>query len=368
MVGGLTEEQAHVRDVARQVALEIYAPLAATWDRDAVLFPVEERLRLGGLGFLGITIGEDYGGSGSPLLDALVVIEELAKECRPAAFQVFEATTGAARHIEVLGTPAQRARILPRVVTGEAAVAVAMSEPEAGSAVTDMTTSIKRSGDDYVMHGAKRWISGGGCADHYLVYARFDDIPRSGGIGAVIVDATSPGVSFGVQESLMGFRGIPSADIYFDNVIVPAENLVRGPGHFRDLFKSFSLERLGNSTMSLAIGQAALDRAIAYVQQRHQFGRPIVEFQNVQHTLADMVIQMEAARLLIYRAAEHAGTGLPDTLEVSIAKCLANETAKRVTDLSMQLHGANGYTVEYGRARLGHRRGHPGHAAHADRV
>ena len=357
MVGGLTEQQAHVRDVARQVALEIYAPQAAAWDRDAVLFPVEERRRLGGLGFLGITISEDFGGSGSPLLDALVVIEELAKECRPAAFQVFEAATGAARHIEILGTPAQQARILPRVVTGEAAVGIAMSEPEAGSAVTDMTTSIKRSGDDYVLHGAKRWISGGGCADHYLVYARFDDIPRSGGIGAVIVDATSPGVSFGVQESLMGFRGIPSADIYFDNVIVPAENLVRGPGHFRDLFRSFSLERLGNSTMSLAIGQAALDRTIAYVQQRHQFGRPIVEFQSVQHTLADMVIQMEAARLLVYRAAEHAGTGLPDPLEVSVAKCLANETAKRVTDLSMQLHGGNGYTVEYGLERL-HRDAH----------
>jgi alkylation response protein AidB-like acyl-CoA dehydrogenase len=357
MVGGLTEEQSHIRDVARDVARDVYAPKAEAWDREAVLFPVEERRRLGELGFLGITISPEYGGTGATLMDALIVLEELAKECRPAAFQVFEAATGAARHIEVLGTPEQRRRILPGVVTGEAGVAIAMSEPDAGSAVTDLTTSVKRSGDDFVLQGSKRWISGGGHADHYLVYARFDDIPRAAGIGAVIVDATMPGVSFGAQESLMGFRGIPSADIYFDNVTVPAENLVRGPGHFRELFRSFSLERLGNATMSLAIGQAALDRTLAYVQQRQQFGRPIVEFQSVQHSLADMVVQMEAARLLVYRAAERAGTGLPEPLEVSIAKCMANETAKRVTDLGMQLHGGNGYTVEYGLERL-HRDAH----------
>src|ERR1700728_3536810 len=128
MVGGLTEEQAHVRDVARQVALEIYAPLAAEWDREAVLFPVEERRRLGGLGFLGITISEDYGGSGSPLLDALVVIEELAKECRPAAFQVFEANTGPARVLSLLGSEELQARFLPGVIAGLTSIALAISE------------------------------------------------------------------------------------------------------------------------------------------------------------------------------------------------------------------------------------------------
>jgi alkylation response protein AidB-like acyl-CoA dehydrogenase len=140
-------------------------------------------------------------------------------------------------------------------------------------------------------------------------------------------------------------------------VIVPAANLVVGPGEFGKLFHAFSIERLGNSTMSLAIGQAALDRTISYVQERTQFGKPLIEFQNVQMTLADMVLQVEAARLLVERAARTAGTGLPDPLEVSLAKCTANEMAKRVSDLAMQLHGGNGYTEEYGLERL-HRDAH----------
>jgi butyryl-CoA dehydrogenase len=172
------------------------------------------------------------------------------------------------------------------------------------------------------------------------------------------VEADRPGVSFGARERLMGFRGIPSADVRFDDVVVPAENLVVGAGAgFATLFKAFSLERLGNSTMSLAIGQAALDRTISYVQERTQFGKQLIEFQSVQMTLADMVMQVEAARLLVYRAARTAGTGLPDPLEVSLAKCTANEMAKRVSDLAMQLHGGNGYTEEYGIERL-HRDAH----------
>ena len=172
------------------------------------------------------------------------------------------------------------------------------------------------------------------------------------------MEADRPGVSFGARERLMGFRGIPSADVRFDDVVVPAENLVVGAGAgFATLFKAFSIERLGNSTMSLAIGQAALDRTVAYVQERTQFGKQLIEFQSVQMTLADMVLQVEAARLLIYRAARTAGTGLPDPLEVSLAKCTANEMAKRVSDLAMQLHGGNGYTEEYGIERL-HRDAH----------
>jgi alkylation response protein AidB-like acyl-CoA dehydrogenase len=164
-------------------------------------------------------------------------------------------------------------------------------------------------------------------------------------------------VTFGARERLMGFRGIPSADVIFDDVEVPEENLLIGPGGFRKLFTAFSIERLGNATMSLAIGQAALDRTVAYVQERRQFGKPLVEFQAVQMTLADMVLQVEAARQLLYRAASNAGTGLPDPYEVSVAKCTANEMAKRVTDLAMQLHGGNGYTEEYGIERL-HRDAH----------
>jgi alkylation response protein AidB-like acyl-CoA dehydrogenase len=352
-----TDDHREIREVAAAVARERYAPLAGQWDDLRTPVPLEERQYLGSLGYLGISLPEEYGGAGSPLLDALVVVEELGKECRPAGFQVFEANTGPAKVVSLLGTEEQKQRFLPSIIRGDTTMAVAISEPDAGSAATDMTTRGKFSSGTYTVNGTKRWISNGGEADLYLLYLRLNDDPGAKGIGAVIVERDRPGVTFGARERLMGFRGIPSADVIFDDVEVPEENLLIGPGGFRKLFTAFSIERLGNATMSLAIGQAALDRTVAYVQERRQFGKPLVEFQAVQMTLADMVLQVEAARQLLYRAASNAGTGLPDPYEVSVAKCTANEMAKRVTDLAMQLHGGNGYTEEYGIERL-HRDAH----------
>jgi alkylation response protein AidB-like acyl-CoA dehydrogenase len=352
-----TPEQRSIRELAASVARERYAPRAARWDVERIGFPREERRFLGSLGLLGISLPERYGGSGQPLVDALIVIEELAKQCRPAAFQVFEANTGPAQVINLLGTEQQRQELLPRVTSGEATIAVAISEPDAGSAATDLTTHAKYADGVYTLNGLKRWISNGGEADYYLVYTRLSNEPGAKGLGALIVEADREGVSFGAPERLMGFHGIPSADVIFDDVQVPERNLLIGPGGFRRLFRGFSIERLGNTTMSLAIGQAAVDHTLTYVQERTQFGKPLIEFQNVQMTVADMVLQVESARLLLRRAAENAGTGLPDPLEVSMAKCVANEMAKRVTDLAMQLHGGNGYTEEYGIERL-HRDAH----------
>ncbi len=343
--------------LARSLAKERYAPKAAQWDLDRIPFPHEEREYLGSLGLLGICLPERFGGSGAPLMDALVVIEELAKECRPAAFQVFEANTGPARALCFLGSEELQARFLPQIVAGKATMAVAISEPDAGSAATDMTTRAKLANGSYTVNGSKRWISNGSEADYYFVYARLSDVPGGKGIGAIVVEADRPGVSFGAPEKLMGFRGIPSADVIFDDVVVPETNLVMPAGNFRALFTPFSIERLGNSTMSLAIGQASLDRTMTYVQERQQFGKPLIEFQAVQMNLADMLLQVEAARLLVRRAAVNAGTGLPDPLETSLAKCTANEMAKRVSDLAMQMHGGNGYTEEYGIERL-HRDAH----------
>ena len=353
----LTVDQREMRDLARKVAKEVYAPKALEWDRGRVFLPAAEKRRLGDLGFLGISMPEEYGGSGRHIMDALVVLEELAKECRPAAFQVFEANTGPARALALLGPEHLKEMVLPGIISGETCMAVAISEPDAGSAATDMTTHVVDAGDHYLLNGTKRWISGGGKVDWYYTYCRFGDTPGAQGIGAVLVPATAEGVSFGAQETLMGFRGIPSADIYFDNVCVPKGNLIQEPGNFRRLFTGFSMERLGNATMSLSIGQAALDRSIAYVQERTQFGRPIIEFQTLQTTLADMLLRVEQARALVQQAAESAGTGLPDPLKVSLAKCSANEMAKVVTDLAIQVHGGNGYTEEYGLERL-HRDAH----------
>jgi alkylation response protein AidB-like acyl-CoA dehydrogenase len=350
-VGQQDHSQA-LAELARAVATERYAPRAAEWDATRQAFPREERKYLGSLGLLGICLPERFGGGGAPLTDALVVIEELAKECRPAAFQVFESNTGPARALAALGSEQLQERLLPGIIAGETTMAVAISEPDAGSAATDMTTRAKLANGAFTVNGAKRWISNGGEADYSFLYARLSDDAGARGIGALVVEADRPGVSFGAREKLMGFRGIPSADVIFDDVVVPEANLVVPAGKFRTLFTTFSIERLGNATMSLAIGQAALDRTVEYVQQRMQFGKPLIEFQAVQMVLADMVLDVEAARLLVDRAAQSAGTGLPDPLQVSIAKCTANEMAKRVTDLAIQLHGGNGYTEEYGLERL----------------
>ena len=353
----LSPEQEQLRALAADVARDVYAPRAAQWDLDRTPLPDDEVKRLADLGFLGIAVPEEYGGQGGTLMDALIVIEELAKECRPAAWQVFEANTGPIRVLEFFGTEDQKRSYLSRSARGEISMAIGISEPDAGSAATDMRTQARLEGDEWVINGNKRWISNGGHADHYLLYCRLNDEPGAKGIGAIIVPRDTPGFSAGAQEKLMGFRGVPSADLYFDDVRVPTENLVIDAGGFHKLFGVFSIERLGNATMSLAIGQTALDRTKVYVQQREQFGRPIVEFQNVHMTVADMAVQVEAARLLVQRAAMNAGKGLPDPYEVSVAKCFANEMAKRVSDLAIQMHGGNGYTEEYGIERL-HRDAH----------
>jgi butyryl-CoA dehydrogenase len=351
------DDYAEIRQLAAKVAREVYGPLAEQMDRDRVPVTLEQRRQLGELGFLGIAHDEAYGGSGAPLGQALAVIEEFGKVCRPAAFQIFESNTGPAQVIKHLGTEEQKQRWLPDIISGERTMAVAISEPDAGSAATDMRTVAKPTEGGLAINGSKRWISNGGEADLYLVYCRLSDDPGSKGIGAVVVEKDAPGFSFGAAERLIGFRGIPSADLYFDNVVVPVENVVVPAGGFGKLFGIFSIERLGNTTMSLAIGQAALDATVRYVQEREQFGKPLVDFQSVQVTLADMVLQVEAARLLRDRAAAGAAHGLPDSLEVSLAKCTANEMAKRVTDLAMQLHGGNGLTEEYGLERM-HRDAH----------
>lgn len=353
----LDPDQVELQRAAARVAGDLYGPMAMAWDQERADFPDEERRRLGDLGYLGMALPALYGGGGAPLLDALVVIEEFAKVCRPAAFQVFESNTGPAQVVAQLGTEEQKAEFLPPVIKGEASMAVAISEPDAGSAATDMRTRAVLEGSHYRINGMKRWVSNSGHAELYLLYVRLSDAPGAKGIGALIVPRDSAGVSFGAHEKLMGFRGIPSRDIFFDDVLVPARNLLVCEGEFRKLFHGFSSERLGNATVSLALGQAALDRSIEYVQTRTQFGKPLIEFQAVQMVLADMIVQMEGARLLVYRAARSAGHGLPDSLQVSIAKRAANEAGKQVSDLAIQLHGGNGFTEEYGIERL-HRDAH----------
>jgi alkylation response protein AidB-like acyl-CoA dehydrogenase len=299
-----------------------------------------------------MTLPEKFGGGGRPLIDALIVMEELAKASPRAAWPAFEASTGPGRVVDLFGTDEQRRRILPEVAAGTSTIAVAISEPDAGSAATDAATSARIDGGDVIINGTKRWCSGAGHAERYLVYVRSGPERGAKGMGAVLIDREAPGLGFGAQERHMGFHGVGSADITFSDVRVPLDNVIVPKGGFGKLFTAFSIERLGNSTMSSAIGQTALDRTTRYVQTRSQFGKPIIDFQTVQTALANMVVTVEAARLLIWRAAVNAGTGAPNALEASVAKLFANEMAKNVSEMAMQLHGGYGYTAEYEIERL----------------
>ncbi|MEP2234096.1 MAG: acyl-CoA dehydrogenase family protein [Alteripontixanthobacter sp.] len=343
----LTEQQRELQEAARKFARAELPELARQMERDAAPLPDEMRRRYGEMGFLGVNLPEEFGGLGLDHLEALLVLEEFAQISAAVAWPVFEALTGPVRTIEHFGSDQLKARIIPEVVRGEAIVAVSMSEPGAGTALTDLTTTGREAGEDIVLNGQKRWCSGAGHSDYYIVYCRMSDAPGAKGIGAVLVEKERAGLSFGKPEELMGFRGIPSCDIFLDDVRVPRGNVIVPAGGFGRLMSAFGLERCGNATMGLGIAAGALEDALAYVQEREQFGKPLVDFQAVQLRLADMAMKVEASRLLIHRAAVNAQDGLPTALESSTAKCFSNQMVREVASDGMQLMGGYGYSKEY---------------------
>lgn len=343
----LTEDQLKIQEAARKFATEKLRPLARQLEESAEPVPAEWLAKYAELGFLGVNLPEEYGGAAMSHLDALLVLEEFAKISSAVAMPVFESSFGPILAVEHFGSDTLKRRVLPRVCAGELVVAVSMSEPDAGTALTDLRTTAAVREGGVTINGQKRWCSGGGHSGGYLVYCRMSEEPGAKGIGAVYVERGAPGLTFGRPEQLMGFRGIPSADIYFNNVTVPQDNVVVGAGGFRKLMDAFDLERCGNSTMSLGAGSSAFEFVLDYVQERKQFGKPIVDFQAVQLKLADMALKIEASRLLLYRAVSNAGGGLPTVLESSIAKCFANEMVRDVCGNAMQLLGGYGYSKAF---------------------
>lgn len=344
----LTDEQLALQDAARSFAANELPGLAQALEESGEPVPHDWLKRYADMGFLGVNTPTELGGLGLPLLDALIVMEEFAKVSVAVAFPVFECCAGPVRIVERLGTDALKQRVVPRAAAGDLLVAVSMSEPEAGTALTDLKTKAAFEGDEIVLNGTKRWCSGAGHSGGYVIFCRFDGTEGAKGIGAVFVEMGTPGLGFGEQEKMMGFRGVPSADIFLDDVRVPRENLLAGPGEFSRLMGLFNIERLGNATMALGVAAGALEKVTGYVQERRQFGKPIVDFQAVQLRLGGMAVNVEAARLLIHRAASNAGHGLPDPQEASIAKCFANEMTRTVCGDALQLMGGYGYAREYG--------------------
>ena len=343
----LTDEQRELRETARKYARSRLLDIARECEERGEPPSHELVHEYAEMGFLGINVPEQYGGLGLGNLEALLVLEEFGRISSAVAFPVFESCVGPVRAIERFAAESLKQRVVPAVCRGEIQVAVSMSEPQAGSALTDLTTRAERHGDQIVLNGTKRWCSGGGHADGYVVYCRMSEDAGARGIGAVFVTKDTKGVSFGRPETLMGFRGVPSSDIYFDNAAVPLDHVVVPAGGFKKLMEAFDLERCGNATMALAQASGALEDVVAYVQERQQFGKPLVEFQAVQIKLAEMQIRVDAARLLIHRAACNAQNGLPSILESSVAKCFANEMAREVCGHAVQLMGGYGYSREY---------------------
>lgn len=343
----LTELQVHLRDAARKFARAELVESGRWMEETGEPTPRELVRKFSEMGWLGMNLPQEYGGYGAAPMDALVVLEELAKVSPAAAFPVFESCFGPILAIAHFGPVELRERLIPKVVAGEMMISVSMSEPQAGSALTDLSTTATPVPGGYRVRGQKRWCSGAGHAEAYVVYCRMSGDLGSRGIGAVYVEKDAQGLSFGKRESLMGFRGIPSADMFFDEVFVPAEHVVARAGGFSRMMRAFNLERCANATMGLGVAQGAFDFVLEYVQERRQFGKPIVDFQAVQLRIAEMAMKLDAARLLIQRAATQLTDGFPSIRESSIAKCYSNEIIREVAGSALQLMGAYGYSKEY---------------------
>ncbi|WP_144734814.1 acyl-CoA dehydrogenase family protein [Extensimonas perlucida] len=344
------------RAAVRKFAVDAFAAKAAYWDEKEE-FPQENRDLLAKLGYLGLVIPEQYGGSGLSILHATVFLEEISRVCFNTALVCQVAINGPSRAIEILGTEEQKKRLLPKCVSGEYMFGIGMSEPGAGSATTDMITSATPDGDGWRLNGHKVFCTGGHLATHILVFARFGKTKGAHGIGAVIVEKGMPGFSVGKPDRKMGGRGVAEAELYFDNVRIPKENVLmvgdeNSTKSFRVLMSSFGPERVGNAAMCLGVAHEALELAVAYSKERHQFGRPICEFQGIQWKIADMATQIHATRLMVHHAATHLENGFPNPLAAAQAKLYANEMVQRVTNEALQIHGHYGFTRDFPLERM----------------
>lgn len=340
---------------ARELAAREFAPHAATWD-EREEWPERNQRILADLGYLGMLVPEAYGGLGRSFLESVMVLEEFARHCFSTAMVCHLYVNGPSRTITVVGSEEIKRRLLPGAARGENFIVIAVSEPDAGSATTDLTTRAEVQPDgSVVVNGRKSWVTGGARCTHALVFVRFGPGPSSGanGIGAVVVPRDTPGFSIGRSDRKMGGRASPEAELVFENcritpewVLVPGDpSTTRG---FKTLMTAFGAERLGNCALCIGSAQAAYDASVSFMRQRHQFGRPIMEFQGLQWRVADMAVKLAAGRALLHEAARNAADGFPSPWDTAVAKTYVNEAMQEVCNQAIQLHGHHGYTVDAG--------------------
>jgi alkylation response protein AidB-like acyl-CoA dehydrogenase len=298
--------------------------------------------QLAGQGLLGILMPESDGGAGGTLMDAVIAIQELAMICPKSADVVQAGNFGAIRTFAEYANPEQKAKWLPGFLAGEGLLGLGMSEPGAGSEVTALQTSAVEDGDHFILNGTKVFSTHSADATLYLVYCRFG--PGLDGIGSLLVERGTPGFTIGQPSTFMS--GEQWCQLYFEDCRVPKANLLLGQGGFKKQISGFNVERIGNSARSLAVGRHAFEIAKAHVLERKQFGRPIAEFQGLQWQFAEVAVKMEAAQLLLYRAAVNADSGLPSAYETSAAKFACNQAGFDAANLAVQAMGGTGYSSE----------------------
>ena len=336
-----TEEQAQFRDAVRRFA-EKHLKAGALARAHAAEYPWDVAKLMAAQGLLGITAAQADGGQGGTLMDAVIAIETVAAACPRSADVVQAGNFGAIRVLAEYGTPLQKEKYLRRLLSGEAVISVGMTEPEAGSAVTDLTTSATPDGAGYRINGSKVFTTHSAYADVYLAYVRFG--PGVGGIGSVLIDTKAPGVRFGQRSKFMS--GEDWAQVYFEDVRVPPEMVVLKEGGFKKQIAGFNVERIGNTARSLALGRYAYEEARLWATQRKQFGRLLCEFQGLQWKFAEMKMKLDAGQLLLYRAAANADRGFPSAEETSIAKAYCNQAGFEVASEALQVMGGLGYSQE----------------------
>jgi alkylation response protein AidB-like acyl-CoA dehydrogenase len=342
----LTEEQRAFQSTAREFARDEMMPQARDWDENEV-FPVQSLRKAAALGFGGIYVKEDVGGSALTRLDAALIFEELAQGCTSTAAYI-SIHNMAAWMIDTYGSAALREKFLPRLCTMEHFASYCLTEPGAGSDAASLTTKARRDGDHYVLDGAKAFISGGGVSDIYVVMARTGEGGPKG-VSCIVVEKGTPGLSYGAKEKKLGWKSQPTAMVMFENCRVPVANLVGAEGQgFRIAMAGLDGGRLNIGACSLGGAQFCLDRTIDYMKERKQFGSRLSDFQALQFRVADYATELDAARLLLHRAAVAVGEHEPGATPLAAkAKRLATDTGFEVVNGCLQLHGGYGYLRDH---------------------
>ncbi|NPV27957.1 MAG: acyl-CoA dehydrogenase [Firmicutes bacterium] len=345
MIFELTEEQKLLKQTVRNFAEKEIAPFIDEWEENS-RFSRETFQKAASLGLAGMYIPEEYGGSGMNYFMGALVIEELARAAR--AMNYLAVHNMVVRQIYVNGTEEQRRKYVLPLARGEKLASICITEPNAGSDISSMQTTAVRDGDEYVLNGTKVFITGGGESDVYTVLCKTDKTKGLNGMTWFILEKGMPGFTFSKPEKKLAFNSVPVCQLFFENVRVPVENRLGEENEgFRNFTRSINGGRINVAAEAVGGAQAALDAAIAYAKERVQFGQPIASFQAIQHMLADMATELEAARLLVYQAAYLYDKGLPCAKEVSMAKRFATDTSMKIATDAVQIFGGYGFIKDY---------------------